>query len=215
MSEPVNASLQPTILMESCAPRASRAPGLVQLQVITIAWMLVECVVSLAGATAASSAALLAFGSDSLVELLSAAVVLLQFSPAFRLSKRSAARAAGILLYVLAMVVAGSAAYSLYTHNRAETSLSGMAITATALVAMPILAWKKRRIALRTNDRALAADAVQSATCAYLAAITLAGLTINAVFHLPWVDSVAALGAIPILVVEGRRAMRGEQCGCC
>ena len=64
-----------------------------------------------------------------------------------------------------------------------------MMVTIAALVAMPILATLKRREARRTNNVALAADAVQSATCAYLALITLAGLAANAAFHIPWVDS--------------------------
>lgn len=78
---------------------------------------------------------------------------------------------------------------------------------------MPILTWVKRRTARLTNNRALAADAVQSATCAYLAAITLAGLFINTEWHIHWVDSAAALLALPILIIEGRRALRGESCG--
>jgi divalent metal cation (Fe/Co/Zn/Cd) transporter len=80
---------------------------------------------------------------------------------------------------------------------------------------MPVLAWLKRRLAWQRGDRAMAADAVQSATCAYLAAITLAGLAVNSVWHLAWMDSAAALVAVPVIVVEGRRAMRGESCGCC
>jgi len=56
---------------------------------------------------------------------------------------------------------------------------------------------------------------VQSATFAYLAAVTLAGLAINAIWHIHWVDSAAALLALPILVIEGRRALRSESCGCC
>ena len=170
---------------------------------------------SLYSARKASSPALLAFGSDSFVELLSAAVVLLQFIPKYAISKTRAARVAGILLFVLAAVVGITAAASLVLKLQPETSLSGMLITAIALIAMPVLAARKRAVARRTNNRALAADAVQSATCAYLAAITLAGLGINAVFHLPWVDSIAAFGAIPVLVVEGRRALKGESCGCC
>jgi divalent metal cation (Fe/Co/Zn/Cd) transporter len=79
---------------------------------------------------------------------------------------------------------------------------------------MPLLAWGKRKVAKDINSRVLAADAVQSATCAYLAALTIAGLAINALFHIHWVDSVAALAAMPILILEGRRAMRGEGCGC-
>ena len=95
-----------------------------------------------------------------------------------------------------------------------ETSRLGIAITVLALVAMPVLAWMKRREARRMNNRALAADATQSATCAYLAGVTLAGLVIFAVWQIRWVDTVAALVAIPILIVEGRRAWRGEGCGC-
>jgi hypothetical protein len=56
---------------------------------------------------------------------------------------------------------------------------------------------------------------VQSATCAYLAGITLAGLAINAVFHIAWIDSLAALAAVPILLWEGRSAWRGHTCACC
>ena len=84
-----------------------------------------------------------------------------------------------------------------------------------ALVVMPLLAWQKRSLARRTANNALAADAVQSATCAYLALITLAGVGLNAWFHIAWTDSAAALAAIPILIVEARRAMRGQSCDCC
>jgi divalent metal cation (Fe/Co/Zn/Cd) transporter len=80
---------------------------------------------------------------------------------------------------------------------------------------MPGLASFKRRTANVTGSRALGADAVQSATSAYLAAITLAGLDLNALFQIHSVDSAAALAALPILVIVGRRAMRGESCGCC
>jgi divalent metal cation (Fe/Co/Zn/Cd) transporter len=177
--------------------------------------MLAECGVSLYGAISAHSPALLSFGADSFVELLSTTVVLLALLPSFPLTKARAARLAGILLFMLAGVVALVTLLSLLYRARPETSCSGIAITFAALIVMPILARAKRRTAQRTNNRALAADAVQSATCAYLAAITLAGLAINAVSHIGWVDPAAALLALPILIVEGRRALRGESCGCC
>lgn len=186
-----------------------------RLQGITLVWMLVECGISLYGAVAAHSSALLAFGADSFVELLSATVVVLALVPSFPLTKDRAARLAGVLLFVLAGTVALVTVLSLLYRVKPETSCSGIAITFAALIVMPILAWAKRRTARRTSNRALAADAVQSATCAYLAVITLAGLAINAVWHISWVDSAAALLALPILIVEGRRALYGESCGCC
>jgi divalent metal cation (Fe/Co/Zn/Cd) transporter len=185
------------------------------LQGITLAWMTVECSLSLWAAASAKSPALLAFGSDSLVELLSATVVLLQFLPRFPLSERSAHRAAALLLFVLAGVVAVTAALALALGFHPDTSVLGIATTIAALAAMPVLAWLKRREAVRAGNAALAADAVQSAACAYLAAITLAGLALNALFRVPWFDSVAALVAVPLLFKEGREAWRGNSCGCC
>jgi divalent metal cation (Fe/Co/Zn/Cd) transporter len=185
------------------------------LQVATLAWMLVECSAALFAAWQDRSVSLLAFGSDSVVELLSAAVVLLQFTPRFRVSQLRAARLCGILLYVLAGIVSLIAIGSMLERLRTEKSILGIFITLGALVVMPILAKLKRQLAAETNDRALAADAVQSATCAYLAFLTLASLAIQMFFPLQWLDAVAAFCATPILIVEGRRARRGEHCGCC
>lgn len=198
-----------------CAP-PSAAPGVVfWLQGMTLAWMLVECAISLYAAAAAHSIALLAFGADSLVELLSAAIASMSFLPGFALNKTRAARWTGALLLALAGVVAVAALTALVAGIRPLTSPAGIAITIAALIVMPALAWLKRRAAKAMDSRALAADAVQSATCAYLAGITLLGLGINAAFHIGRMDCIAALAAIPVLVIEGRRALRGESCACC
>jgi divalent metal cation (Fe/Co/Zn/Cd) transporter len=189
--------------------------GIMWLQSITLVWMLVECAGAIFAASRSHSVALLAFGSDSLVELFSATIVLFQFTSIFRISRERAARMAGGLLFVLAGVVGLIALVAMVGKVKAERSLLGISITAGALLIMPMLAWLKRRKAIETGDRALAADAVQSATCAYLAAITLAALCLQAFFPLRWLDPVAAFCAIPILIVEGRRAFRGESCGCC
>jgi len=200
-------------------PVVARAPrpraAVLWLQGVTLAWMLVEFGVSVYAAVTAHSPAMLAFGSDSLVELLSATVVVLQWIPGVSFSERRASHAAGALLFALAFVVAAIAITSLALRLRPETSRAGMGITIAALIAMPVLATLKRREAHRSKNAALAADAVQSATCAYIALIALAGLAVNAAFHLAWFDSMAALAAIPILIKEGRSAWRGHGCGCC
>jgi divalent metal cation (Fe/Co/Zn/Cd) transporter len=200
------------VCCDSCHASAVMLRQVAWLQWFTLAWMTVECGASLWAAAKAHSVALLAFGSDSLVEMLSAAVVLLQFLPRSPLKKAHADRAAGVLLYVLAVVVVCIA--WLGRARPMETSFVGIGITALALVVMPALAWMKRKQAQRMNNRALAADATQSATCAYLAAVTLAGLAAFAIWQIRWVDTVAALAAVPVIVVEGRRAWRGEGCGC-
>ncbi len=205
-----SSSVRPAV----CAPPA-RSRTIIWLQVVTLAWMLIECGVSIYAAKTARSPALLAFGSDSFVELLSATIVLMQWTPAISISDRKAHRTSAVLLFALAAIVATTAILSLLLHLRPETSRIGMAITLAALIAMPILAVLKRREARLHRNAALAADAVQSATCAYLALTTLVGLAINAMFHAPWVDSFAALVAVPFLLKEGRSAWQGHACGCC
>ena len=158
-----------------CKPRAERggkasaSRSVFVLQIITIAWMLVEFGGSFVAAREARSLPIAAFGSDSLVELLSAAVVLMQFGKRFRIPPLVAARLAGGLLFLLAggvVVLAGFAAHYKVVPDR---SYLGIGITIAALVVMPVLALLKRHEGNATRNRALAADAVQSATCAYLA----------------------------------------------
>lgn len=213
MPELTQIGVQPSQVAIPCAHR--RRAAVFWLQGVTLAWMLVEFCVSSYAAVTAHSPALLAFCSDSLIELLSATVVILQWIPGMPISERRIDRAAGVLLFVLAFVVAGIAIVSLLLRLRPETSFAGIGITSAALIAMPVLASLKRREAHRGKNNALAADAVQSAACAYLSLITLAGLAINATFHVAWFDSIAALLAIPILIKEGRSAWKGHACGCC
>jgi divalent metal cation (Fe/Co/Zn/Cd) transporter len=194
------------------APRTTIA---LRLQLVTIVWMLVELGVSVYAAFSAHSAAMLAFGSDSLVETLSAATVLSQWVPGIQVSERRAARVAGALLFVLAAVVVAIAIVSFILHVEPEKTWAGIAVTAAAILAMPVLAHMKRREAARTGNSALAADAVQSATCAYIAGVTLVGLALRAAFGIAWFDTVAALAAVPLLLKEGREAWRGHTCGCC
>ena len=195
--------------------RSSIERRILSLQWVTLCWMLVECSVALTAAWRARSVSLLAFGSDSFVEVISAVVVLLQFSRSLRVSQTRAAKICGLLLYGLAGVVSLIALAGLYLHVNADTSHLGIAITAGALLLMPILARMKQNAADQTGNKALRADAVQSATCAYLAAITLAGLLIRSTFGIRWLDPIAALAAVPILIVEARRARKGQVCGCC
>ena len=201
-------------LVGPCNPKRPRT-RVFWLQSVTLVWMTVEFGVAVYAAATAHSPALLAFASDSLVELMSAAVVLLQWIPNISISERKAGRTASVLLFVLALIVVAVALASVVLGQRAEASLGGIAITISALVAMPVLAWMKRREARRLGNAALAADATQSATCGYLALIALIGLSVNAVFHIAWFDAAAALAAVPFLLKEGRSAWKGQTCKCC
>ncbi len=185
---------------------------IMRLQGVTLIWMVVECALALISAWRARSPVLLAFGADSLIELLSALVVLLQFLPHLALSTARATRLAGMLLFTLAAVITLSSALALWQHARPDTSWIGIGVTIAALAVMPPLSWAKRRAGEAARNAALTADAVQSAACAYLAGITLAGLVLNAALHIPWIDPAAALVAVPVICLEGKKALQGQDC---
>jgi divalent metal cation (Fe/Co/Zn/Cd) transporter len=188
-----------------------------RVQTITIVWMSVEASVSLFVAWRATSPALLAFGGDSAIELLSAVVVLWRFrvSDAHEDAERRAASTAGVLLFVLAGCVLATSVMALLGYSEPKPTFLGIAILVAAAVVMPWLAKEKRRLSGATGSAALRADAAQSALCAYLSLIALAGLAINSIWHLKWADPIAALAILPLIVWEGREAMRGKACGCC
>ena len=188
-----------------------------RVQTVTIAWMSVEAAVSLFAAWRARSPALLAFGGDSAIELLSAVVVLWRFraSDAHEDVEKRAARIAGALLFALAAFVAATSVTSLQGYREPKPTFLGIAILVAAAAVMPWLAKEKRWLSGATGSAALRADAAQSTLCAYLSLIALVGLTINAIWHVKWADPIAALAVLPLIGWEGREAMRRKTCGCC
>jgi len=184
------------------------------IQTFTVVWMTAEAGVALASAWKARSPALLGFGGDSLIELLSAAVVLWRFRDA-RVAEhveQRTARIGGILLFALAAFVMIASAAALLGYSEARTSLVGIVLLLLATLIMPWLAAEKRHLAAKTGSGALRADAAESALCGYMAWIALAGLVVNVVWKNHWTDPLAALCLTPIIVREGWEAMRGKPC---
>jgi divalent metal cation (Fe/Co/Zn/Cd) transporter len=183
-----------------------------RLQALTILWMTLEAAFSLGAAWNSHSPALLAFGGDSLVELLSAAVVFWCFR--FASDEARAARIAGGLLFALAGLVVLASVLNFIGYREARQSLVGVGILLAAAVVMPWLGSRKRRLAEVTSSAALKADAAESSLCGYMAWIALSGLAANAIWHKPWADPVAALALIPLILREGWQAMHASRLGC-
>ena len=210
-----------TLATERIAPK--RIQTALRLEALTLGWMVVEAGVSISAGIAARSLLLVAFGADSIVELLSAGVLYWRLrreataaagdEEAIEVVERRTARIAGYLLYALAACVLFQSVYGLWSGHAAETSWWGMAVAVVAAVGMPRLARAKLRVAAEIGSRALRADAMETITCGRLSWILLAGLVANALLHWWWLDSAAALLLIPFLIKEGREAVKGE-CRC-
>jgi divalent metal cation (Fe/Co/Zn/Cd) transporter len=188
-----------------------------RIQAITIAWMSIEAVVSLSAAWMAHSPALLAFGGDSVIELISAAVVYWRFrsTRSGRRTEELTVKITGGLLFALAVYVTLVTTLALLGHREVRPSLLGIAVLSIAAVGMPVLAQQKRRLSAATRSAALRADAAESALCGYLSIIALAGLVTNAFWGITWADPVAALCLIPLIMREGWQALHGRPCHCC
>jgi divalent metal cation (Fe/Co/Zn/Cd) transporter len=214
---------------EPLSDRASRAADLraaLWLTYLTLGWMTIEGAASLVLGWSSKSLLLEAFGMDSVIELLSAGVLLwrLKVEAGGRADEariegveRRAARLMGYLLYGLAVFIVLNSAYGLFLARRitnTHESAWGILIGLVAKIGMPILAGYKLRIAARLNSRALRADAMESITCGYLSIVLMIGLATTRLFGWWWLDSVAALALIPFLVKEGRAAVKGEGCCC-
>lgn len=186
------------------------------LEYLTIGWNSLEGLIAITSGLLAGSIALVSFGFDSLIEVSSGAALLWRLhldSPERReRAEQVALKLVGISFLLLAAYVIYDSAKSLINREPPETSYVGIGIAALSLIVMPFLARAKRRVAASIKSRAMHADSRQTDLCAYLSAILLGGLLLNALLGWWWADPVAALVMVPIIAKEGIEALRGETC---
>ena len=210
--------------------RASDAGALrsgVAIEWWTIGWTVLEAAVSLGAGAAAGSVALVAFGADSVIELISAGALLrrLRVEQArgcvgeVQAAERRASGIVGVLLFLLAIWVVGSVLRDLLMHAQPDSSPVGLVMAAASTVVMPWIVATKRKVATRIGSAALRADAACGIVCAYMAGTLLAGLALRAMFGWWWADPLAALGIVYFIVREGWEAVeaargRADACGC-
>jgi divalent metal cation (Fe/Co/Zn/Cd) transporter len=180
---------------------------------ITIGYNVVEAIIALSAGTVASSAALIAFGLDSIVEVLSAAAVAWQFAaPDPETRERTALRVIAISFFALAAFVSVDAVLSLAGVREPEPSPVGIVLAAVSLAVMPVLSLLERRTGTELGSASAVADSKQTLLCAYLSAALLVGLLLNALLGWAWADAVAALVIAGFAVREGVEAWRGDAC---
>jgi divalent metal cation (Fe/Co/Zn/Cd) transporter len=187
----------------------------VRLAWATIVWNVVEAVVAIAAGTAASSIALIGFGLDSTVEVMSAVVIVWQFRGLAEDRERRALKLIAMSFFALAVYVGVQAIIDLLWRSEPKSSTVGIGLAIASMIVMPMLARAKRRNGNAMGSATVLADSNQTKLCAYLSAILLAGLILNATAGWWWADPVAALGIAGLAVNEGREAWRGETCDDC
>lgn len=180
--------------------------------------MTVEAGVAIVAALAAGSVALLGFGLDSLIELASASTILWLYTGSrdgSAVAERRAQKVVALCFAALALYVAFDAISTLAGNSRPDVSWLGAAVSAGAIVVMPLLARAKGRVAAQLGSAATAGDAAQSWLCAIIAAAALLSILANAALGWWWLDPIAGLGIAGLAAHEGREAWAGEVCSNC
>jgi len=199
---------------------AGTQPGLhrqaVRLEQFSIGWMLVEAGVAVTAGIIAGSLALTSFGFDSVIELVSAVLVLRRLRAELadgqpdESAERRVLRIIAVTFYALAAYVVIGSVIDLATSAHPERSPAGIGLTISSLLIMPLLGWRKRRVGALLGNPLVQADAAETILCATLAATTLLGLVLFAAFGWWQADPIAALAVAYFAVREGREAWHGE-----
>jgi divalent metal cation (Fe/Co/Zn/Cd) transporter len=197
------------------------------IETISIVWMVIEAGVAIGSGVIAHALSLVAFGADSIIELIAGFVLLWRLSVEMRSTDLERVRRAekasswvvGIALLLLAVYIVIASIYKLVTHQGAETSFTGIGLSIAAGLIMPYLSRAKKRIGSEIGSKALRADGACSIVCAYMAWTVLGGVVLTALLGWWWIDSLVALALVYFVVKEGLEAIqeaRGveDACGC-
>src|ERR1700751_786890 len=177
------------------------------LEYASMAWMTVEAAVAIISGIIASSIALIGFGLDSVIEFFAAAVAVWQLRGAVSEERETRAlRRIAVTFFALAAYLTVESITDLISRHRPGQSPAGIAVTAAALVVMPLLALAKRRTGQQLGNQALIADAAESTFCAFTSAAALIGIGLNAGLGCWWAAPAAALVIAGLAVREGIEA---------
>jgi len=180
---------------------------------ITIGYNLIEAVIAITAGSVASSAALIGFGLDSTIEVLSAAAVAWQFTRRDpERWEKPTLRVIAVAFFLLAIYVTASSVLALVTGERPEHSTIGIILTAVSVVVMPFLSFAERRAGREIGSATAVADSKQTLICTYLSAAVLLGLVFNSLLGWWWADAVAGLVIAAFAVREGWEAWQGDAC---
>jgi divalent metal cation (Fe/Co/Zn/Cd) transporter len=180
---------------------------------VTIGYNLVEAIVAVTAGTVASSAALVGFGLDSTIEVLSAVAVAWQFTRREpERWEKPTLRVIAVAYFALAAYVAAASILALSRGADVQHSTVGMVLTALSVILMPFLSYAERRAGREVGSATAVADSKQTLVCTYLSAAVLVGLALNSTLGWWWADSIAGLVIAAFATREGAEAWQGDAC---
>jgi divalent metal cation (Fe/Co/Zn/Cd) transporter len=194
------------------------------LAFITVAYNIVEGIVSAWFGAGDESLALFGFGLDSFVEVVSGAGIWHMVSrqrvrgeEEHDVFERRALKITGYGFYVLAAGLLISGCYDIYSGHAPKTTLWGIIVSCVSIVSMWLLIQLKVKVGKGLGSQAILADAACTRVCLYLSLILLVSSVGYELSGVGWLDAVGALWISWFSFKEGREALekaRGGQCSC-
>jgi divalent metal cation (Fe/Co/Zn/Cd) transporter len=182
----------------------------------SLAWMGAEGAVGLWQGLASGSVALTGWALGSAVEGLASVIVIWRFTGPRTLSpaaERRAQQAVAVSFWLLAPYITAESVRDLIGGHHAEATAIGMALTAVALPAMPLLGRAKHKLGARLGSAATAGEGTQNYLCAAQAAAVLLTLAVTAAWPAAWwLDPAIGLGIAAVAAREGAGSWRGDDC---
>lgn len=187
------------------------------LEYFTVFYNFLEAAAAIIFGRLAGSTALIGFGLDSVVENLSAFVLIWRLKKHGSLSKndeerieKTASRIVGITFFLLGTFIAFESTVKIVNQEKTETSVPGMIIAVLSLIIMPVLARAKYNLGKSLSLESLVADSKETLVCAVLSAALLLGLSANALFSFWLADPIAGLVIAVFVFREGFELVSGE-----
>ncbi|MBW1605041.1 cation transporter [Lactobacillus sp. Sy-1] len=180
------------------------------VEMFSISWMLVEFLVGFIAGIKAHSILLIAFGLDSILEVIAGSILIWRLRKEFngnnvtgiKRAEEQAEKLINWILVLLSIYIVANSIFNLVTRETSDRSTSGIIISIASLIIMPILIVLKRRLGHQLNSEALIEESMCNVTCAALAATVLIGIVLTQLFNLWWAESVAALGVAFLIAKE-------------
>ena len=182
-----------------------------------MAYNIIEFILSIIAGFLSNSIALIGFGLDSLVESLSAGIMIWRFRKHGRISKeeeerieKKAEKLVGYTFLILAAYILYESIDKLVTSEIPDPSLFGILIAAASLIIMPVLYYVKNRTGKEIGSKSLVADSKETLACTFLSVALLLGLGANYLFGFWQADPIVGFVIVLYLVREGIEIVKGE-----
>ena len=190
------------------------------LSLITIFYNIAEGIISIYFGTGDETLALLGFGVDSFVEVISG-IGIAHMILRMRYSKvqsrdsfeKTALKITGTSFYLLTIGIIIGSVFNIINDVKPTTTIPGIVVASISILTMYWLMSSKLKVGKELKSDAIIADANCTKTCFYLSFILLGASGLYELFNIAYFDIIGSLGIAYFAFSEGKEAFEKVKSG--